>query len=55
MKFEGTNIMQESRLQLLTTKFENLHMQQDETIGQYHARVCDISNEAFASRVGGWG
>ena len=38
--------MQEYRLQLLTTKFEKLRMLEDETVGQYHARVCDISNEA---------
>ena len=46
--YEGTNMVRESRLQLLTTKFENLHMQEDETIREYNARVCDIENEVFS-------
>ena len=46
--YEGTNTVWESRLQLLTTKFENLHMQEDETIGEYNARLCDIENEVFS-------
>ena len=36
--YEGTNMVRELRLQLLTTKFENLHMQEDRTIGEYNAR-----------------
>ena len=43
--------MHKFKLQLLTTKYENLRMSKDVTIGQYCARVCDISNEAFSS----WG
>ena len=42
--YEGTNTVQEARLQLLTTKFENLRMKEDETVGEYNARVCDIAN-----------
>ena len=38
----------ESRFQLLTSKFENLHIQEDKTIGEYNAQVCDIANEAFS-------
>lgn len=37
-----------SRLQLLTTKFENLRMMEDETITEFNSRICDISNEFFA-------
>ena len=32
----------------MTTKFENLRMQEDKTIGEYNARVCDIENEEFS-------
>ena len=46
--YEGTNMVRESRLQLLTTKFENLCMQEDETIGEYNTRACDIANKVFS-------
>ena len=46
--YEGTNTVRESRLQLLTTNFENLCMQEDKTIGEYNSRVCNIENEAFS-------
>ena len=39
VEFEGTNTIRELRLQFLTTKFENLYIQEDETIGQYNAWV----------------
>ena len=42
--YEGTNTVQEARLKLLATKFENLRMKEDETVGEYNARVCDIAN-----------
>ena len=48
MAYEGTNTIRLSRLQLLTTKFENLKMREEETIGESNARLCDIANEAFA-------
>ena len=35
--YEGTNTVRESRLQLLTTKFENLRMLEDKTNGEYNA------------------
>ena len=37
-----------SRLELLTTKFENLKMREEETIEEFYVRLCDIANEAFA-------
>ena len=46
--YEGTNMVMLSRLQLLTTKFENLKMRDEENIGEFNARLCDIANEAFA-------
>jgi len=33
-----------SRLQLLTTKFENLKMMEDENIQDYHLNILDIEN-----------
>lgn len=33
-----------SRLRLLTTKFENLRMMEDESISDFNMRLCDIAN-----------
>lgn len=45
---EGTTRVRMSRLQMLTTRFENLTMTEDETISEYHMRVRDLSNASFA-------
>jgi hypothetical protein len=37
-----------SKLQLLTTKFENLRMEDDETISEFNTRLRDIANSTFA-------
>ncbi|XP_058742060.1 uncharacterized protein LOC131614504 [Vicia villosa] len=37
-----------SRLQVLTTKYENLKMLEDENIYEYNVRLCDIVNNSFA-------
>jgi hypothetical protein len=37
-----------SKLQLLTTKFENLKMDIDETISEFNTRLRDIANSSFA-------
>lgn len=37
-----------SRLQLLTTKFENLRMNEDEIVNGTHIRLLDIANTSFA-------
>ena len=42
--------MRKSKIELLISKFENLRMEENETIGQYHARISDISNESFILR-----
>ena len=36
-----------SKLQMLTTKFENLMMEEDETIAIFNAKLMDIANQAF--------
>jgi len=45
---EGTTKVKSARLQLLTTKFENLRMLEDESIQDYHLNILDIAN-AFDS------
>ena len=42
--FEGTHVVHESRLELLTTKFENLRMSEKETISDFSGKLCDIAN-----------
>jgi hypothetical protein len=41
---EGTSKVKSSRIQLLTTKFESLMMNEDETIQDYYMNVLDIAN-----------
>ncbi|CAM8978326.1 unnamed protein product [Rhodiola kirilowii] len=45
---EGTTKVKISRIEMVTSKFENLRMQEDETIADFNTRILDISNEAFA-------
>ncbi|GAA0149770.1 hypothetical protein LIER_08868 [Lithospermum erythrorhizon] len=40
--------MRISRLQQLTTKWENLKMQEDETITTYNSKIKDLANESFS-------
>lgn len=47
---EGTSKVQMSRLQLLTTKFKNLRMKEEESIYEFHIRFRDIANTSFALR-----
>jgi len=39
-----------SKLQLLTTKFENLKMKDDESIQDFHMNILDIANAYGALR-----
>ena len=41
---EGTSKVKMSKLQLLTTKFENLKMEEYENIHEFHMNVLDIAN-----------
>jgi len=45
---EGTTTVKSAKLQLLTTKFENLRMLEDESIHDYYLNILDIAN-AFDS------
>ena len=46
--FEGTNAIRESMLELLTAKFENFRMNEEETIISFNGKLCNIANELFA-------
>ncbi|CAM8950801.1 unnamed protein product [Rhodiola kirilowii] len=46
--YEGTDKVCNSRMQIVTTKFEDMKMKYSETIPEYNARVLDLSNEATA-------
>ena len=41
---EGTSKVRMSKLQMLTTKFENLRMKEDETIHDFHMNILEIAN-----------
>lgn len=45
---EVTSKVHMSRLQLLTTKFENLRMVEDESIYDFNIRLHDIANNSFS-------
>ena len=45
---EGTSKVKMSRLQLLTTKFENLRMKEDESIYDFHMSILEIANASSA-------
>ncbi|KAH7691999.1 Zinc finger CCHC-type protein [Dioscorea alata] len=44
---EGTNVVRTSKLQMLTTMFENLRMGEEETIAIFNAKLMDIANQAY--------
>ena len=48
---EGTSKVKMSRLQMLTTKFENLKMMEDETIHEFHMNILEIANTSGALAI----
>ncbi|CAM8999010.1 unnamed protein product [Rhodiola kirilowii] len=48
MAYEGTDKVRNSRMQIVTTKFEEMKMKESETISEYNTRVLELSNEAAA-------
>ncbi|XP_062104023.1 uncharacterized protein LOC133815170 [Humulus lupulus] len=48
IKNEGTDDVKKSRLRALAKAFENLSMEEEETLAEFHAKLCDISNESYA-------
>ncbi|XP_050875764.1 uncharacterized protein LOC127079425 [Lathyrus oleraceus] len=45
---EGISKVKMSRLQILTTKFENLRMKEDESIHDFHMNIIEIANVSSA-------
>ena len=45
--YEGTKVVQDSKLQRLTTSFEEIKMEEDELFDEFYAKLKDIVNSAF--------
>ncbi|CAM8996361.1 unnamed protein product [Rhodiola kirilowii] len=46
--YEGTDKVRNSRMQMVTTKLEDLRMKEEEIVPEYNTRVIDLSNEVAA-------
>ena len=45
--YEGTKVVKDSKLQRLTTNFEGIKMEEDESFDEFYAKLKDIVNSAF--------
>ena len=45
--YEGTKAVKDSKLQRLTTSFEEIKMEEDEAFDEFYAKLKDIANSAF--------
>ena len=45
--FEGTKAVKDSKFQRLTTSFEEIKMEEDESFDEFYAKLKDIVNSAF--------
>ena len=45
--YEGTKVVKDSKFQRLTTSFEEIKMEEDESFDEFYARLKDIMNSAF--------
>ena len=45
--YEGTKTIKDSKLQRLTTSFEEIKMEEDESFDEFYAKLKDIVNSAF--------
>ena len=45
--YEGTKAVKDSKLQRLTTSFEEINMKEDESFDEFYAKLKDIVNSAF--------
>ena len=48
--YEGTKAVKDSKLQRLTTSFEEIKMEDDESFDEFYAKLKDIVNSAFNLR-----
>ena len=45
--YEGTKAVKDSKLQRLTTSFEEIKIEEDESFDEFYAKLKDIVNSAF--------
>ena len=45
--YEGTKAVKDSKLQRLTTSFEEIKMEEEESFNEFYAKLKDIVNSAF--------
>ena len=45
--YEGTKAIKDSKFQRLTTSFEEIKMEKDESFDEFYAKLKDILNSAF--------
>ena len=45
--YEGAKVVKDSKLQRLTTSFEKIKMEEDESFDEFYAKLKDIVNLAF--------
>ena len=45
--YEGTKAIKDSKLQRLTTSFEEIKMEEDESFNEFYTKLKDIVNSAF--------
>ena len=45
--YEGTKALKDSKFQRLTTNFEEIKMEEDESFDEFYAKINDIVNSAF--------
>ena len=45
--FKCTTSVKGYKLDMLASRFENLRMDEEETVAQFSAKLCDISIECF--------
>ena len=48
--YEGTKAVKDSKFQRLTTSFEKIKMEEDESFDEFYAKLKDIVNSAFNLR-----
>ena len=48
--YEGTKAVKDSKFQRLTTSFEEIKMEEDESFNEFYAKLRDIVNSAFNLR-----
>ena len=48
--YEGTKAIKDSKLQRLTTSFEEIKMEEDESFDEFYAKLMDIVNSTFNLR-----